>query len=75
MRRIIFRLEHIMMQQLIPSYDENGWTGGLQGWDWVYGINTGDEDRNEAIRGWLKKMGSYEVQCEVCTGDRTFYVA
>ena len=28
----------------------------------MYGINTGDEDRNEAIRGWLKKMGSYEVQ-------------
>ena len=48
--------------QLIPSYDENGWTGGLQGWDFMYGINTGDEDRNEAIRGWLKKMGSYEVQ-------------
>lgn len=28
----------------------------------MYGINSGDEDRNEAIRGWLKKMGSYEVQ-------------
>ena len=48
--------------QLIPPYEENGWTGGLQGWDFMYGINTGDEDRNEAIRGWLKKMGSYEVQ-------------
>ncbi|MBS5605416.1 carbohydrate ABC transporter substrate-binding protein [Clostridium sp. AF18-27] len=48
--------------QLIPSYDENGYTGGLQGWDFMYGVNTGDEGRNEAIRGWLKKMGSFEVQ-------------
>ncbi len=48
--------------QLIPSYEENGWTGGLQGWDFMYGVNTGDEGRNEAILGWLKKMGSYEVQ-------------
>lgn len=48
--------------QLIPSYEKDGWTGGLQGWDFMYGINTGDEGRNEAIRGWLKKMGSFEVQ-------------
>lgn len=50
--------------QLIPPYEENGWTGGLQGWDFMYGVNTGDEGRNEAIRGWLKKMGSFEVQQE-----------
>lgn len=48
--------------QLIPAYEGSEWTGGLQGWDFMYGINTGDEGRNEAIRGWLKKMGSYEVQ-------------
>ena len=48
--------------QLIPPYEENGWTGGLQGWDFMYGINSGDEERNEAVRGWLKKLGSYEVQ-------------
>lgn len=48
--------------QLIPAYEEGGWTGGLQGWDYMYGIDTGDEGRNEAILGWLKKMGSYEVQ-------------
>lgn len=50
--------------QLVPPYEEGGWTGGLQGWDFMYGVNTGDEGRNEAIRGWLKKMGSYEVQQE-----------
>lgn len=50
--------------QLILPYEENGWTGGLQGWDFMYGVNTGDEGRNEAIRGWLKKMGSFEVQQE-----------
>ena len=48
--------------QLIPPYEEGGWTGGLQGWDYMYGVNTGDEGRNEAVLGWLKKMGSYEVQ-------------
>ena len=48
--------------QLIPPYEEGGWTGGLQGWDFMYGVDTGDPDRNEAILGWLKKLGSFESE-------------
>ena len=50
--------------QLIPPYEKDGWTGGLQGWDFMYGVDSGDEGRNDAIRGWLKKMGSYDTHQE-----------
>jgi len=48
--------------QLVPPYEEGGWTGGLQGWDFMYGVNTGDAGRNDAVVRWLKKMASYDVQ-------------
>lgn len=50
--------------QLVPPYEEGGWTGGLQGWDFMYGINTGDDGRNDAICRWLTKMASFDVQKE-----------
>ena len=50
--------------QLIPAYEEGGWTGGCQGQDWMYGVDSGDEGRNDAIRRWLKKMGDFETQKE-----------
>ena len=50
--------------QLIPAYEEGGWTGGCEGQDWMYGVDSGDEGRNDAIRRWLKKMGDYETQKE-----------
>ena len=40
------------------------WTGGCEGQDWMYGVDSGDEGRNDAIRRWLKKMGDYETQKE-----------
>lgn len=48
--------------QLVPPYEKGGWTGGLQGWDFMYGVNTGDPGRNAAIVRWLQKMASYDVQ-------------
>lgn len=48
--------------QLIPAYEKGGWTGGCQGQDWMYGVDSGDEGRNDAVRRWLKKMGNYETQ-------------
>ena len=48
--------------QLIPAYEEGGWTGGCQGQDWMYGVDSGDPGRNDAILRWLKKMGDYETQ-------------
>jgi multiple sugar transport system substrate-binding protein len=48
--------------QLVPPYEKGGWTGGLQGWDFMYGVNTGDAGRNSAIVRWLQKMASYDVQ-------------
>lgn len=48
--------------QLIPAYENGGWTGGCQGQDWMYGVDSGDEGRNDAIRRWLKKMGDYDTQ-------------
>lgn len=50
--------------QLVPGYESNGYTGGLQGWDFMYGVNTGDDGRNDAIVRWLQKMASFEVQKE-----------
>lgn len=48
--------------QLIPAYEDGGWTGGCQGQDWMYGIDSGDAGRNDAIGRWLKKMGAYDTQ-------------
>lgn len=48
--------------QLIPAYEDGGWTGGCQGQDWMYGVDSGDEGRNDAILRWLKKMGEYDTQ-------------
>ena len=48
--------------QLIPAYEKDGWTGGCQGQDWMYGVDSKDAGRNDAIRRWLKKMGSFETQ-------------
>lgn len=48
--------------QLIPAYEKDGWTGGCHGQDWMYGVDSKDAGRNDAIRRWLKKMGSFETQ-------------
>ena len=39
---------------LIPPYEEGGRTGGLQGWDLMYGVTTGDEKVDAAAARWLK---------------------
>lgn len=45
---------------LVPPYKEGGWTGGLQGWDLLYGVKSDDDTRNKLVAAWLKKLGSYE---------------
>lgn len=47
---------------LIPPYEAGGVTGGMQNWDYFYGIDSGDEGRNEAIKTVLKYLGSYEAE-------------
>lgn len=47
---------------LVPPYTAGGWTGGLQGWDFIYGVESEDETRNELVGAWLKKLGSYDAQ-------------
>lgn len=47
---------------LIPPYEVGGRTGGMQNWDYFYGIDSGDEGRNEAIKTVLKYLGSYEAE-------------
>lgn len=47
---------------LIPPYEVGGRTGGMQNWDYFYGIDSGDEGRNEAIKTVLKYIGSYEAE-------------
>jgi multiple sugar transport system substrate-binding protein len=47
---------------LVPSYEKGGWTGGLQGWDFIYGVQTDDAERNDLVRAWLKKLGSYDAE-------------
>ena len=49
---------------LIPPYEENGRTGGLQGWDLMYGVKSGDEKKDAAVRRWLKYMGEVEQQAQ-----------
>ena len=39
---------------LVPPYEEGSNVyGGFFGWDGMYGIDSGDEGRNEAIKAWL----------------------
>ena len=46
----------------VPPYHEGGWTGGLQGWDYFYGVQSEDTTRNQLVADWLQKIGSYEAQ-------------
>jgi multiple sugar transport system substrate-binding protein len=49
---------------LVPPYEVGGHTGGLQGWDMMYGVNSGDAAKNDAIIRWLKYLGEYEHEKE-----------
>ena len=49
---------------LIPPYEEGGRTGGLQGWDLMYGVTTGDEKVDVAAARWLKYMGTEQAEAE-----------
>jgi len=49
---------------LVPPFEEGGRNGGLQGWDFIYGVDSGDPARNDAIMRWLKYLGEYEQQKE-----------
>jgi multiple sugar transport system substrate-binding protein len=46
----------------VPPHEEGGWTGGLQGWDYFYGVRSDDETRNALVSDWLAKLGSAEAQ-------------
>lgn len=54
---------------LVPPFEEGGRTGGMQGWDFMYGVDSGDEAKNDAIIRWLKYLGEYDQQ-----KDWTLYV-
>lgn len=47
---------------LVPPHEEGGWTGGLEGWDFLYGVQSDDERRNELTAAWLHKLGTYDAQ-------------
>ena len=47
---------------LMPPYEEGGPTGGMQGWDYYYGVDSGDEERNAVIKDLLKYLGSFEAE-------------
>lgn len=49
---------------LVPPYEEGGRTGGLQGWDLMYGVKTGDEKKDAAVARWLKYMGTCDAEAE-----------
>lgn len=49
---------------LIPPYEAGGRTGGLQGWDLMYGTKSGDDKKDAAILRWLKYMGEEEQQTQ-----------
>lgn len=46
---------------LLPGYD-GSYTGGVKGWDYYYGVDSGDADRNEVVKELLKYLGSYEAE-------------
>lgn len=54
---------------LFPPYEVGGNPGNPAGWDCMYGIDSGDEARNDAIIRWLKCLGESEHM-----GDWTLYV-
>lgn len=49
---------------LTPPYEKGGRTGGLQGWDFFYGVQSKDDSRNQLVAELMKKLGSYDVQKE-----------
>ena len=49
---------------LVPPYEEGGRTGGLQGWDFMYGVTSDDATRNAATARWLKYMGTEAAGAE-----------
>ena len=49
---------------LVPPYEEGGRTGGLQGWDMMYGVTSGDAKLDAAVARWLKYMGTKEAGAE-----------
>lgn len=49
---------------LVPPYEEGGRTGGLQGWDMMYGVTSGDAKLDAATARWLKYMGTKEAGAE-----------
>lgn len=53
--------------QLVPPFTEGGRTGGLQGWDFIYGVDSGDSGKNDAIVRWLKYIGQFEQMSEWTT--------
>lgn len=48
--------------ELVPPYEEGGHTGGMQGWDWMYGVKSGDEKRDAAIARFVTYLGTYEAE-------------
>lgn len=47
---------------LVPAYEEGGWTGGLQGWDFMYGVASDDAEKDALVTAWLKKLGEFESE-------------
>ena len=48
--------------ELVPPHQAGGHTGGLQGWDWMYGVKSGDEKRDAAIARFVTHLGTYESE-------------
>ena len=47
---------------LVPPFEEGGRTGGVQGWDYMYGFATGDANRDAAIARFLTHLATKETQ-------------
>jgi multiple sugar transport system substrate-binding protein len=48
----------------VPALHKGGRTGGLRGWDAIYGVKTGDGTKDSAVARWLKYLTDYERQKE-----------
>ena len=46
----------------VPALVEGEKTGGMRGWDAVYGIDSGDPVKNELIANWLFYITDYAQQ-------------
>ena len=46
----------------VPALVEGGKTGGMRGWDAVYGVDSGDPVKNELIANWLFYITDYAQQ-------------